>query len=140
MSKQRDLKSVIGERLKELRDSLAYKQEKMAALLAISRNSYGKKEIGETYPGYSVMHKLGSSFDVSLDWLICGKGPMFLKEKGPAQRNGQTGANPGEARDLSPEHRELIESMERQPLLHYEIMAHFHRFKKENREMFESES
>ncbi len=137
MNKQRDLKSVIGERLKKLRETLAYKQEKMAALLAISRNSYGKKEIGDAFPGYAIMHKLGKSFDVSLDWLICGKGPMFYKEKEP---EAPASAEKEEQQPLRPEHRELIENMEHHPVLHYEIMLHYLRFKTENRELFEPES
>lgn len=43
----------------------------------------------------------------------------------------------GQNFSLRPEHRELLEHMEKIPLLHYEIMAAFQRFKIDNEELVE---
>ena len=36
---------------------------------------------------------------------------------------------------FTPEVRELVEQMKKIPLLHHEILAHFHRFKRENKDL-----
>jgi hypothetical protein len=38
---------------------------------------------------------------------------------------------------LSPEQRELLEQMEKVPLLNHELMAYYYRFKLQNKELFQ---
>ena len=134
MSAITNIKKSFGERLKQIRKSLSYNQEKMAAVFGLSRESYAKKEIGDTYPGYGVMRKLAVDYNISMDWLLMGRGPMRFEdredEEKAAARNdtGETG--------LTPEKRELLEQMAKVPLLNYELMAYYHRFKLENKELF----
>lgn len=156
MSRLMDLRKTIGYRLKELRKSISYTQEKMATYFGLKRTSYSKYETGETSPNYLVLEKLGNDFDVSLDWLICGKGPMIFKEKttgetanvqpeeGIKQVENEVPPLPRpprqeqEERAFSREHRELVEHMEKIPLLHYEVMGFYHRFKIDNKELVET--
>jgi transcriptional regulator with XRE-family HTH domain len=156
MSRITDLRKTIGYRLKELRKSISYTQEKMATHFGLKRTSYSKYEIGETAPNYLVLEKLGNDFDTSLDWLICGKGPMIFKEKTAgetANTQPEAGINQvendvlpipcsprqeQEGKSLSREHRELVEHMEKIPLLHYEVMGFYHRFKIDNKELVET--
>jgi transcriptional regulator with XRE-family HTH domain len=137
MSSKKDLKRAVGCRLKEVRDHLSYTQDRMSALIEISRTYYAKQETGESFPGHMVLTKLGNRLNVSLDWLLCAKGEMFFpdpekekEEKLPVQEPVQAEApgtdEPGLA--LSPEYRRLIEDMQRVPLLHYEVMAFYHRY------------
>jgi transcriptional regulator with XRE-family HTH domain len=159
MSKIADLRKTVGFRLKDLRKSLAFNQEKMAAFFGLKRTSYSKYETGEVSPNYLVLEKLGNSFDASLDWLVCGKGPMFFKEKTTGENTNiqeEEGLDQGE-KEVPPvlqppqvlrqapaespfgrEHRELVEHMEKIPLLHYEVMAFYHRFKIDNKELVEA--
>lgn len=151
-----DLRKTIGYRLKELRQLLNFTQEKMAVYFGLKRTSYSKYEVGEISPNYLVLEKLGNDFDVSLDWLICGKGPMFFKEK-MAEETANTQPEEGikqvenevpqipqsprqeqEEKPFSREHRELVEHMEKIPLLHYEVMGFYHRFKIDNKELVET--
>lgn len=127
-------------RLKEVRESLAYNQERMAALLGLSRDSYAKKEVGETYPGYTVLMKLGANYDISMDWFLLGRGEMLFKEQAEEKEgkgeNEETRGKEGESEALNPEQRELLAHMEKVPLLNHEIMAFYHRFKMQNKELF----
>jgi transcriptional regulator with XRE-family HTH domain len=142
MVKKHALKKTIGERLREMRKSLFFSQEKMAEYFEITRTAYTRNESGQTFPGYPVLYQLASTFGVSLDWLVCGKGGMFFKDKGneretESEKEGGTG-QAHEPEPVNPEHRELLDYMKRVPLLHYEVMAFFHRFKRENIELLET--
>lgn len=140
MVKKHELKKTIGGHLREMRKSLFFSQEKMVEYFEITRTTYTRNESGQTFPGYPVLYQLASAFDVSLDWLVCGKGPMFFKDKAKDIENKNKKGYGGEGADkpINPEHRELLEYMVRIPLLHYEVMAFFHRFKRENKELLET--
>ena len=128
----------------------------MATYFGLKRTSYSKYETGETSPNYLVLEKLGNDFDVSLDWLVCGKGPMIFKEKTTGETANaqpeeeikqvedeapQTPRPPRQEQEEKPfsrEHRELVEHMEKIPVLHYEVMGFYHRFKIDNKELVET--
>lgn len=73
---------------------------------------------------------LGNHFDVSLDWLICSKGPMFYQAKDKEARADGIGMEV-----VKEDVKELVEYMERIPLLRYEMLTHFQRFKAENKDL-----
>ena len=86
------------------------------------------------YPGlYTIAEKLG----VSLDWLVCGKGPVYYKEK----EAKELAAGKKEAlQELLPESsleeiKDLLEQMNRIPLLRHEILVYFYKFKAEHKEL-----
>ena len=117
-------------RLKELRQSLRYTPEKMAAHLEISYSAYLKYEYGNTFPRPYTLARIAESFDVSLDWLISGRGPMLYENK----------ARPGEKAGFGPDRdneKELFDYMERFPVLRYEMLRHFLTFKVKNKELLE---
>lgn len=68
-----------------------------------------------------------------MDWLLLGEGPMYLKEKEeisePAPKTLQT---------MREDVGELIKHMERIPLLHYEVLALFHRFREDRKKMVQA--
>ena len=135
------LRKAIAGRLRKIRDSLSFAQEKMARHLGTGRSNYTRIEIGDTFPNHFMMQKLANLFDISLDWLVCGKGPMlFTKKNMPMGKRGERNSrelslleNPGD-----PEVEELLEYMEHIPLLHHEIMELFFRFKVVNKALIEA--
>ena len=138
MSALTNIKKSYGTRLKQIRGSLSYTQEKMASVLGLSRDSYVKRELGEIYPGYGVMRKLAVEYNISLDWLILGRGPMRLADR-EAEAKETEAAGEGAAGSvlLTPEKRQLLEHMAQVPLLNHELMAFYHRFKLQNKELFQ---
>jgi hypothetical protein len=104
------------------------------------RSSYLRNENGKTCPGIITMQILGNRFNVSLDWLICEKGPMYYREKEQKQQELsktvlETNPAPETLDSLPGDIRELLDHMKRIPLLRYETLASFHKFKEEYKEM-----
>jgi transcriptional regulator with XRE-family HTH domain len=133
-----------GLRLKKIRKSLTYTQEKMGSYLGVKRPSYDRYERGEVFPGPKALIVLANTFKVSLDWLIANKGTMIYSEKQPpavnvqqpeeqAQPQAKTGPDV-----VTADVQELLEHMERIPLLRYEVLTLFHKFKLKNKDLVES--
>lgn len=127
---RRKLLEAIGSRLKKVRFTLGYSQEKMAPHLGVQRTGYAKNEKGETLPGLYALTVLANNFKISLDWLLCNKGPMYYKEKGAEQGFGME--------VIKEDVQELLQYMDRIPLLRYEVLSFFQRFKVENKELITS--
>jgi transcriptional regulator with XRE-family HTH domain len=121
----------IGKRLRRLRKDLNYSLEVMSRKLGVSKSGYYKNEGGITFPQLNTLHLLFYDFNISLDWLIFNQGPMYYKEKqqeielaGSKKKNGTLGLE-----DKSPEVRELLDSMEHDPLLRHELLVYFYKYK-----------
>ncbi len=127
----------IGEKLRKIREPLRFSHLEMADGLNAGRSSYTRYESGETAPRVTVLYKLGKDYGISLDWLFLDNGPMYLKEKeeitGPASP-----PSPKTLQAMREDVEELIEHMERIPLLHYEVLALFHRFKEDRKKMVQA--
>ena len=141
----------IGERLRLVRKQLNYSAQEMAARLGLNYNSYYKNENSVTYPGLKTLYQVSEAHDISMDWLLFGKGPMYCREKGKEKELAELGKELELMREkmkdqegkvagikLKPELKELLEHMERIPLLYHEVLAYFQRFKMENRELLEA--
>lgn len=146
MSKRSELRRAVGYRLRKVRDNLTFTQDRMSVYFEMGRANYAKYENGETFPNPLVLEKLSTAFDVSLDWLMCAKGPMFFKEKEQkqeeedkqAQAKEKAQVREQEERPLSEEYRELLAHMDQIPLLRHELLAFFYRFRLENKELVEA--
>lgn len=77
----------FADRLKELRLHLAISQPKMAALGQTSHQNYSRYERGEVVPTIPFVASLHTSTGVNLNWLIAGKGDMFVVTDEEAERN-----------------------------------------------------
>jgi len=126
---KKTLLSNIRQKLRMIREPLRYSQREMADRLGIYCASYSRHESGETMPMVTTLYKLGNIFNISLDWLVQNKGPMYYKEK------EETGSNGEISKELRKDVSELLEHMEQILLLRYEILASFHKFKEEHKEM-----
>lgn len=62
--------NIFSKRLKELRLKKRLKQQELAEILGIKRNTYSDWENGKTEPSYENLVKLADLLEVSLDWLF----------------------------------------------------------------------
>lgn len=68
----------VGSRLKLLRDNAMLNQGSFADSLGLKQGSLSDIERGKAYPSVDVLIKIKSIYNVNLDWLISGKGDMFI--------------------------------------------------------------
>ncbi|PRS02334.1 transcriptional regulator [Bacillus atrophaeus] len=61
---------MLGDRLKELRDSKKLTQDKLAEILGISRGTYAHYEINKRKPDYETLIKLADFYGVTTDYLL----------------------------------------------------------------------
>jgi transcriptional regulator with XRE-family HTH domain len=157
--KSKDGYSGIASRLKLLRSKLGYTQAEMGGRIGVSAGGYRKYEVGQRLPALPVQHRLVKEFDLSMDWLLFNKGPMYNKDKSPdteierrtlqlkqqleqaqLRRQDMEAAHKKELEDLSarfhlpPELQELIDYMKKDDVLYHEILAYFKRFLRDGHE------
>lgn len=139
----KDLTKEVAYKMRKIRQSLKCSNSQMAAKLGVERSTYNRNEEGRTLPGISTLLKLGNYYDISLDWLLRNKGPMYCKEKIVEKEKEVKIEEPKPdpfakvLETLGDEAKELLEHMERIPLLRYEVLVLFHKFKEERKEMVE---
>lgn len=63
----------FGLRLENLREQYGYTKKEVSIKLGFSPNVYGSYEREERRPSYETLIKLADLYNVSLDFLICGK-------------------------------------------------------------------
>jgi len=119
----------IGPRIKRVRQTLDYSQERMATLFGVTRSSYCRYESGKAFPGPSGLEILASSFHVSLDWLVSGVGRMFTNENGRSA--GRT-----TVRELKPDMRDMVCLMHKMPLIRFKILSFYYEFRKDHPDVF----
>jgi len=125
-----EIKKSFSEKLISIKKASSMNAKEMAGILGIKRESYERYEKSSFAPRMHTLYTLGKRFRVSLNWLILDEGPMFLSSEAEVKKNlvlSDTAQNVQMSSDI----KELVESMEKNPLLRYEILAQFHRFKKE---------
>ncbi len=122
---RKDLAKDIAARLRKIRHAFRYACSDMARELNVSNSTYHRNEKGDTIPDPFSLYFLGTSLDVSLDWLITEKGTMMNPKKAVTTIEGST-------QPLSDDLNELIAHMQHNPRLRFEILAQFHKFKEEH--------
>lgn len=63
----------LGTRIRYARKKNGLNQEKLAELVGMTTSAIGSYEIGKSYPSVEVLTRIGSTLNVSFDWLIRGK-------------------------------------------------------------------
>ena len=61
---------IVGQRLRELRESIHLSQMKFAHLFEISQSSVNRYENGDASPSFELLLKYAEYFDVSLDYIF----------------------------------------------------------------------
>lgn len=62
--------TIFSERIKRLRKNKGLKQQEIAELLGVKRNTYSDWENGKTEPSFENLIKLADLLEVSIDWLF----------------------------------------------------------------------
>jgi transcriptional regulator with XRE-family HTH domain len=124
------LKSAFSKRLTGLRQSLNYSTKEMGDCFNTTPISYRRYEQGKMVPGFLSLYFVAEELGVSLDWLVCSKGPVYYKDKEKKQslQNLISGTSEEEIKDL-------LEHMNRIPLLRHEVLACFYKFKADHKEL-----
>ena len=68
----------MNKRIKELRTSLGLTMEKFGELLGVKRNTVSQWESGKNSITDQMQKSIIREFNVSEDWLLYGKGEMFI--------------------------------------------------------------
>ena len=130
----------IGYKLRKVREAFKLKYSELAVNIGSGKASYTRYEQGKTPPKLITLYELSEKYNVSLDWLIRNKGEMFYKEKEeiePVKEIIEVPVPPSEPtlNSLPVDIRELLDYMERIPLLRYEILTYFLKFKDKNKDL-----
>ncbi len=129
---KKELKRDIGQRMRKIRKALAYTQEQMVSHFDIGRANYSRIEKGEVHPGATILNTLRTHFNVSLDWLITNNGKMFLKDRD--ENNEETKIDFGQS---SREVRELLDYMQKVPMVKHAMLSYFLEYKLRNRKIID---
>lgn len=73
-------KKNIGERIRTVRKSLRLNQGNVADKVHVTIQTLSRYENGARFPDSLFLQEFGKSFKVNANWLLYGKGDMFLKE------------------------------------------------------------
>lgn len=68
----------IGQRLLEARKKLGLSQLEMARQANLARTYIGHVENGKQNPSFDFLMKIAGQFDISIDWLLFGRGQMEI--------------------------------------------------------------
>jgi len=73
--------NTFKERLKRIREHLKLTQKDMSSIMGVSLKVYQRYEKGEQKPSYEKLIPLINTFNVNINWLLTGKGEMFIKQE-----------------------------------------------------------
>ena len=78
---QENLNKIIGERFRQVREKIGLKQYELAKQLGCGKANISLIETGAIFPNIAIMNQLKNKFNVNLNFLIAGDGPVFNEEK-----------------------------------------------------------
>jgi transcriptional regulator with XRE-family HTH domain len=159
----------VGARLKKLRKHLNFDMKQMASRLGIVTNTYYKNENGLNLPSLIILKRLVDDFDLSMDWLLFGRGPMFFKEKAQKEmelehamkelntqmdrerKNHEVECKKKEEElknqrqkaafiESRPDMKELLEYMEQDAIFYHKLMIYFQEYKIEKKKSIKKDS
>lgn len=71
----------IGKRIKTIKNTLHLTSSQLAKQLGIPVRTIGSYEREEAQPGSKFLNALMENFSVNINWLLSGKGNMFISRK-----------------------------------------------------------
>lgn len=110
----------IGERLKDIRDTIGYTLDKMGDITGFSTSLISAAEKGQKKPSAIYLFALLEQFNVNLNYVFSGKGSMFLSGSAPKKE-------PTSSDDAN--FQEMIYMLENVPIVKYALMAEYLLFK-----------
>ena len=124
----------VGSRLKEIRQRLKMTQAQWGEKLGISGSAVAKHENGITFPTGKMLNILSSQYNVSMDYLLCGRGTLFHENQDNSNSNRLKNIVKGDI-----ELEELFSLVSSMSWVRHAVLSYFQRFKLENRELLEKE-
>jgi len=77
----------VGSRLKEIRQRLKMTQAQLGEKLGINGSAVAKHESGICFPTGKMLDILATQYNVSMDYLLCGRGTLFHENKDNSNSN-----------------------------------------------------
>ncbi|MFC2146362.1 helix-turn-helix domain-containing protein [Acidobacteriota bacterium] len=124
----------VGSRLKEIRQRLKMTQAQLGEKLRINGSAVAKHENGITFPTGKMLNILASQYNVSMDYLLCGRGTLFYEDIDNSDTNRLKNIVKGDK-----ELEELFSLVSSMSWVRHAVLSFFQRFKLENRELIEKE-
>jgi len=78
---------MLGKRIQEIRKFKKLSVDEMAVIFDMKSRTLGSYERGESNPNPEFITRLTEVWNINLNWLYTGKGPMFLDELIPTGTN-----------------------------------------------------
>ena len=124
----------VGSRLKEIRQRLKMTQEQLGKKLGVNASAVAKYENGITFPNVKMLNILASQYNVSMDYLVCGRGTLFYEDKETPDSDRYKNIINGDK-----EMEELFSLVSSISWVRYAVLSYFQRFKLEHRHLMEKE-
>jgi len=93
-----------------------------------------KYENGVTFPSIKMLNILASQYNVSMDYLVCGRGTLFYEDKDTPDSDRYKNIIDGDK-----EMEELFSLVSSISWVRYAVLSFFQRFKLEHRHLMEKE-
>ena len=124
----------FGSRLKEIRQRLKMTQEQLGKKLGVNASAVAKYEYEVTFPNINMLNILASQYNVSMDYLVCGRGTLFYEDKDTPDSDRYKNIIDGDK-----EMEELFSLVSSISWVRYAVLSYFQRFKLEHRHLMEKE-
>ncbi|UCH94951.1 MAG: helix-turn-helix transcriptional regulator, partial [Candidatus Aminicenantes bacterium] len=119
----------FGLRLKKIRKQLKLKQEDFGNRIGMKNNYLSGIETGRIKPGFDFFYKITREFRINPYYLFHNEPPMFMDELLPGSFEEK---DFGEA---SQRVHELIRYIERSPMVKFDILGYFTRYRIQNQSL-----
>lgn len=123
------LKKEIGVKIRQVRKSLGYTQDRMVDFFDCGRANYSRIEKGEVFPNPAMLNVFNSHFNVSLHWLVCGKGEMLEHDE------KQGDINPPAKGSDAAEIQDLLDYIEGVPMVKHAVLSYFLEYLEKNKKL-----
>ncbi len=82
---------LVNERIKKVRKSLKLTLKEFSSRVKVPLTTVSKYEKGIVKPSFDVLANIGKVYKVNLNWLLTGKGEIFLTPKPPESASPKDG-------------------------------------------------
>jgi len=113
----------FGSRVRKIREALHISQTDFAAKTNMHSSYLSEIETGSRKVGQRIILKIASAYNVNLNWLLMGKGPMFI-DPDNRQVNLKWGHFGEQAQDM----KELIDYCAKSKLVRLHVTAYTKKF------------
>ena len=124
----------FGSRLREIRQRLKMTQEQLGKKLGVNASAVAKYEYEVTFPNIKMLNILASQYNVSMDYLVSGRGTLFYEDKDTPDSDRYKNIIDGDK-----EMEELFSLVSSISWVRYAVLSYFQRFKLEHRHLMEKE-